>query len=455
MNPRFPNARHPLSRRLRLQAAALVLIAVAALAPGRALAVEVERVVSPGGIAAWLVQDHSNPIITLRFAFRGGAALDPAGKEGLANLVSGLLDEGAGKLDSKAFQRVLEDKAIRLGFDASKDSFGGRLEALTRNRDEAFGLLKIALTQPRFDAEPVSRIRAQILVGIKQDAEDPHGLANRTLMKSLFPDHPYGRPTDGTEKSVAAITVDDMKGFVARRLARNNLVIGVVGDITPEMLGHLLDETFGALPPKAEAWALPVVAPALAGKTIVVDKNVPQSAIVFADRGLLRDDPDFYAAYVLNHIFGSGGFTSRLYTEIREKRGLAYSVGTGLYPFDYAAITIGSAGTANARVGETLKVIGDEWRQMAENGVGDKELADAKTYLTGAFPLRFSSSGRIARMLVGMQLDHLGIDYLDKRNKLIEAVTKADIARLAKKLFDTKRLTVVVVGQPKGVEATN
>jgi zinc protease len=436
-------------------AAIVAVVAVVALRPVPAFAVQVERVESPGGIVAWLVRDTANPIINIRFAFRGGAALDPAGKEGVATLVAGLLDEGAGKHDSKTYHQVLDDKAIRLGFDASKDSFGGHLQTLTRNRDKAFELLKLSLTKPRFDAEPVSRVRAQILIGIKQETEDPHGVANRTLMTTLFPNHPYGRSSDGTEKSVEGITTDDMRDFVARRLARDNLVIGAVGDITPEMLGKLLDDTFGALPAKAAPWAIPAVEPAFNGKTIVVDRNVPQSAIMFADAGLKREDPDFYAAYVLNHILGSGGFTSRLYSEVREKRGLAYSVGTGLYPYDSAALTVGSAGTANARVGETLKVIADEWKRMAEHGVSEKELKDAKTYLTGAFPLRFSSSGRIARMLVGMQLDNLGIDYLDKRNKLIEAVTKADLDRLAKKLLDPNRLTTVVVGQPKGVKTTN
>jgi len=401
------------------------------------------------------VRDNRNPIISMRFAFRGGAALDPAGKEGLANLVASTLDEGAGEFTSKAFQQELEDKAIRLGFDAGKDTFSGHLETLTQNCDFAFRLLKLALTEPRFDEEPVERIRTQIMVGLKQDAERPHTVASRTLMTTLFPDHVYGRPTDGTEKSVAAITADDLKGFVARRLGRDNLVIGVVGDISPEQLGKLVDETFGALPAKAAPWKIPAVDPKFAGRTIVVDKNVPQSAIIFADAGLKRADPDFYAAYVMNRIFGGGGFTARLYAEIREKRGLAYSVGTGLYPFDASAMLLGSAGTANARVGETLKVLEDEWRRMAENGVAEKELDDAKTYLTGAFPLRFSSSGRIARMLVGMQLDHLGIDYLDKRNSLINAVSKADIDRVAKKLLDVNRLTIVVVGRPKGVETTN
>jgi zinc protease len=431
----------------------LALIITVLIAPP-SKAVEVERVISPGGIEAWLVRDHRNPIINLRFAFRGGAALDPNGREGLANLVSSLLDEGAGSLDSKSFQQTLEDKAIRLGFDAGKDTFGGLLQTLTRNRDEAFQLLNSALTAPRFDAEPVDRIRTQILIGLKQSKEDPHAIASRTLFKTLFSSHPYGRPTDGTEASVKAITIDDMRAFVQRRLAKSNLIVGAVGDITPEYLGKLLDETFGALPAQAAPWALPKIKADTTGKIIVVEKDVPQSAIIFADQGLKRKDPDYYAAYVMNRILGGGGFTSRLYAEVREKRGLAYSVYSSLYPFDASAIMLGGAGTANARVGETLEVIADEWRRMAAEGVDDKELSDAKTYLTGAFPLRFSSSGRIARMLVGMRIADLGIDYLQKRNRLIESVNRADITRTAKKLLDANRLTTVVVGKPKGVTST-
>ena len=438
---------------MRQVLAVLMIVCLLALTPS-AHAVNVEKVVSPGGISAWLVRDHHNPIINMRFAFRGGSALDPVGKGGLANLVSALLDEGAGNLDSTTFRQTLEDKAIRLRFDTGKDTFSGQLQTLTRNRDEAFRLFKLAITKPRFDVESVARIRAQILVEIKQEKEDLNAVAGRALFEGLFPSHPYGRPSDGTEETVKAISVDDMKAFVRQRLGRDNLIIGAVGDVTSDVLGKLLDETFGSLPAKAMPWKLARTEPLFTGKTTVIDKNIPQSTIVFADAGFKRGHPDFYAAFVMNHILGSGSFTSRLYAEVREKRGLAYSVHSGLYPFEASSLTLGGAGTANARVSETLKVIADQWRLMAEKGVGDKELVDAKRYLTGAFPLRFSSSGRIARMLVGMQVSNLGIDYLQKRNSYIEAVTRQDIHKVAKKLLDAKRMTTIVVGQPKGVEST-
>lgn len=431
---------------------ALVLLVVAA-APAFAAA-KIVRVVSASGIEAWLIEDHTNPIISVRFAFRGGSALDPAGKEGLANLVAALLDEGAGELDSKAFSAALEDLSIGLDFQDGVDTFGGNLKTLVENKDTAFRLLRLALTEPRFDAEPVARVKSQILVGIRQSAEDPGKLASRTLLKTVFAGHAYGRPAEGTEDSVNAITVAELKSFVAERLARDNLFIGVIGDITPAALAEEIEAVFGKLPAKAQPWQLAAVEPVGAGRTIVIEKAVPQSTIVFAEKGVMRADPDFYAAFVMNHILGSGGFTSRLYDAIREQRGLAYEVHSGLQPFDFAALIAGGAGTANARVADTLQLLRQEWAKMAEKGVAQQELDDAKTFITGSYPLRFLSSDRIAAMLVGLQVENLGIDYPERRNGLIEKVTLDDVNRVARKLLDPKRLTVVVVGKPEGVTSS-
>ena len=420
-----------------------------------AQAITAQQVTSPGGIKAWFVADHTNPILTVKFTFRGGAALDPVGKEGLSNLVSGLLDEGAGDLKSTAFQQTLEDLAIGLSFSSGRDEFGGRMKTLVRNQDMAFKLLRLSLSNPRFDTEPVERIRSQILVGLKQNLEDPHSIASQALFKTLYPTHAYGRPTNGTIGSVEGLKAIDLRAFVQQRLAKDNLIIGVVGDISAEELGKRLDTTFGLLPAKAAPWKIEKIDPISKGQTIVINRDIPQSSILVAEKGLMREDPDFYAAYVLNHMFGGGSFTSRLYTEIREKRGLVYSVSTGLYPFDNSALILGSAGTANKRAHETLSVIKTEWDKMAARGVSKKELNDAKTYLTGSFPLRFSSSGRIASMLVGMQSAQLPLDYLQTRNSLIEAVTKDDIKRVAKKLLKSENLVIIVVGRPDGIKSTN
>ncbi len=419
-----------------------------------AVAVEVERVTSPGGIEAWLVQDHSNPIISLELAFRGGAALDPVDKQGLANLVASTIDEGSGDLDSQAFQGELDDLSVRLSFSAGRDSFGGSLRTLTETRDRAFELLKLALTDPRFDEEPVERIRSQLLARLSRESQDPNTIVGRTLRQLFFPDHAYGRPTRGTEKTLAAVTVEDLRAFVASRFGRDQLYLSVVGDVTPEELAILLDKTFLDLPAKAAAIEVPDVEPQGDGDLVVIEKAIPQSIVAFGHSGIKRADPDFYAAYVVNYVLGGGGFSSRLYREVREKRGLAYSVYSYLGPMDHSALVVGGVATQNPRVAESLDLIRAEWRRMAQEGPTAEELAHAKTYLTGSYPLRLSSTANIASMLVGIQMEDLGIDYIDRRNGFIEAVTLEDAARVAQKLYQADALTVVVVGQPAGVEPT-
>ncbi|MBT5414526.1 MAG: insulinase family protein [Rhodospirillaceae bacterium] len=427
-------------------AAALVLTLLLAAGPVRAA--EVREVVSPGGIAAWLVEDHSIPLIAVDFTFRGGAALDPEGREGLAEFVSVTLDEGAGEYDSQTFQRTLEDNAIQLGFDAGQDNFSGRLKTLTKNRELAFDLLRLALTAPRFDPDPVGRMRAALLASLGRSLEDPDRIASRAWWSAVFPDHPYGRPVGGTIESLKAISADNLHAFVARRIARDNLVVAVVGDITPEALGPLLDSTFGALPAEASPWDVPLAEPANPGELTLVERDIPQSVVVFGDRGLARDDPDYYAAYVMNHILGGGSFNSRLYEEVREKRGLAYGIYTFLYPLEDAALIMGSVATQNARLAETVAVLREQWDRLAEEGVSEEELAAAKAFLTGSFPLRFGSTDGVAGIVAAMQVQDLGIDYLDRRNALIEAVTVEDVRRVASRMLNSDTLTVTVVGAP-------
>lgn len=432
-----------------------LFVAALFLAAAPARAVEIQRVVSPGGIEAWLVEDHSNPILALELGFRdGGSVIDPAGKEGLANMVSGLIDEGSGPFDSRTFRREMENRSISISFDASLDRFFGSLSTLTKHRDKAFELLRLALTEPRFDEEPVARIRSQIQAGLARQSENPDAIAMLTMRALLLPEHPYHRPLRGTPDSVGAITRDDLLAYTKRVFSRDRLVIGVTGDITPDQLAVALDATFGALPETGEDIAVADVAPAAAGDLVVVDKDIPQSTALFGHAGIARDDPDYYTAQVVNYVLGGGSFASRLYAEVREKRGLAYSVYSSLQPLDHTTFIFGGVATQNARIGESLDLIRAEWKRMSDSGPTEEELRDAKTYLTGSFPLRLSSSGRIAGMLMAIQLHDLGIDYLDKRNSFIEAVTLEDARRVAGRIYDPAAFTVVVVGRPEGLEPT-
>ncbi len=418
-----------------------------------ALALDIREVTSTSGVKAWLVEDHTNPILTLSFSFAGGQSSDPVGKEGRARLVSGLLDEGAGERDSAAFQQALSDDSISLRFSARIDRFSGGLTTLTETRDTAVELLRLALTAPRFDPEPVERIRAQVMASLRNDLQRPRTIASRAWWGASFIDHPYGRSGDGTSDSVSSVTADDLREFVNTTFVRQGLVVSAVGDIDAATLSALLDRVFGALPTFGGSTPAPNVTPKAAGQTFVVQDNVPQSVVVFGHAGIARDDADWYAASLLNEIM-AGGFGSRLTEEIREKRGLVYGVYAYLLPLDHAPLIMGGLATQNARVAESVELVRQEWKRMAEGGPTTQELADARTYLLGSFPLRLVDSDGTASVLMGLQEGGLPIDYLARRDGLYESVTLDDMKRVARRLYRPDQLTVVVVGKPEGVTAT-
>ncbi len=415
--------------------------------------IDIKEVTSPGGINAWVVEEPSIPFVALEIRFRGSAALDLPGKRGATNLMTALLEEGAGDMDAQTFQRAREDLAARYSFRAFDDTLSISAEFLTENQDEALALLRAALTDPRFDQEALDRVRAQVLSGIASDAKDPNSIAGAVFDAAAFGEHPYGTSPDGTLESVTALTQDDM--FTAHRnaLTRDRLYVSVVGDITVAEVGPMLDDLLGELP--AEGPPLPEdIAFGLEGGVTIVDYETPQSVALFGHAGLKRDDPDFFAAYILNHVLGAGGFESRLMTEVREKRGLTYGIRTFLVPKFHAEMMLGSVASSNATVAEAIAVTRDEWARMATEGMTAEELDLAKTYLTGEYPLRFDGNDEIAGIMVGMQMIGLPPDYVVNRNDFIEDVTLEDVNRVAAELLQPDDLHFVVVGQPEGLEAT-
>jgi zinc protease len=441
-----------MTRHFRGLAAAL-LIAASSAFPVRA-AIDIQVVTSPGGITAWLYEEHSIPILDIEAAFTGGAAIDPEGSEGAVNLMTALLEEGAGDLDATGFAEATEELAASFGFDAGQDRVSVSARMLTENRDETLALLRAALVEPRFDPEPFERVKAQVLSRLRADETDPDALASRAFYAQAFPDHPYARPDAGTVASVAALDVAAIRAAHRAALVRDRLTVAVVGDITAEELGPLLDDLFGDLPTGGPE--LPPVADARSPGTLqVIDLDIPQSVVMFGHEGIPRDDPDFIPAFVMDHILGGGGFGSRLTEEVREKRGLTYGIYTWLAPGDYGWLYLGRFSSANARAAEAMEIVRDEWARMAREGVTEEELETAKRYLTGAYALRFDGNARIVSQLLGLQTAGLGVDYVNERNDLIEAVTTEDIARVADRLLKPDALTWVVVGRPEGVEATN
>jgi zinc protease len=427
----------------------LGLILVLTLSAAPALATTVERVVSAGGIEAWLVHEPAVPLVAVEFAFGGGSVQDPPGKAGTAFLMASLLDEGAGDFDSKTFQDRLDRKAIELSFRADRDHIRGSLRTLVENSDEAFEDLRLALTVPRFDAADVELNRAQIMSMLRRETTSPTDIASRRWWATAFADHPYGRPVNGTLESIPQITVEDLRAYRQRVLARSNLKIAVVGDIDAATVKVMLDHVFGALPAQPGLTPIAAVTPAGLGTRVFVDLDVPQTVINFGGVGLARKDPDFMAGYIVNDILG-GSSSSRLYQEVREKRGLAYSVSDSLVWLDHTAVLYGATATRGDRADETLTLIDSEIHRLAESGPTAAELAKARASLKSAFALSLDTSSKVASMLVQLQLDNLGIDYFTRRAAMLDAVTLDDARRAAKRLLDGG-LLVTVVGRHTGL----
>jgi zinc protease len=409
--------------------------------------VKIQEVKSDKGITAWLVEDYTVPIITINFAFMGGATQDPAGKEGLATLMSGLFDEGAGDLDSDAFQSRLDDAGAEMRFSAGQDAMSGSMRMLADQRREAFDLLALSVNKPRFDDEPVARIRSQLISGLAARSRDPDQVAQVRWSEAIFRDHPYARQDDGTEQSLPTITADDLRTAHRNLFARSNLKVSVVGAIDAETLKGELDRLFGDLPQDPTLKPVAKVEPKL-GQEIEVNYDLPQTSIRIAYPGIERNDPQSIAAYLMNYILGGGDFSSRLYSEVREKRGLAYDISSTLVNHQYTeALVIGTA-TRSDRAGETLGLIRDVTKRLAEEGPTERELADAKKYVLGAYAINnLDSSGAIAGTLLQMQIFDMGIDYMQRRVKMIDDVTLDDVKAVARRLL-TAEPAVMIVGPP-------
>ncbi|HWK00687.1 MAG TPA: pitrilysin family protein [Xanthobacteraceae bacterium] len=438
---------------IRTIAGILMSLALATPATSALSKTPIERVVTPKGIEIWLVRTMEFPMLSLQFSFLGGAAQDPAGKPGVASLAASLLDEGAGEYDARAFREQLEGNAIEISFNANRDSVRGSLKTLTDNQDKAFELLRLALTAPRFDASEIERVRSAILANLRRASTNPGEIAKNTWYARAFPNHPYGRPTAGTLDSVPNITVEDLRGYIAKNLARSNLKVAAVGAIDAATLAKLVDRAFDGLPEKADLMPVADIVPQSLGEREVIPLHVPQTVVLYGGVGLMRNDPDFIPAYVLNHILGGGSFDSRLFEEVRVKRGLSYSVSSTLAALKHAGLFIGSVQTKNDRAFESVDVINSEIERLAKDGPSAEELEKAKKYLIGSYPLRFDTSAKIATNLLDMQFEGLGLDYIERRNAMVAAVTAADVRRAANRFLAGAEMLTVMVGEPVAAPA--
>lgn len=433
--------------------ALLLLPVTAQAAPKRFL--DIQKVTSPGGIEAWLVEDHAAPVISLQFAFAGaGSVTDPAGKMGLVQLASNTMDEGGGDIGSPMFQKVLSDLSIDLGYSVGRDDYSGSLRTLTRTKDKAFEMLRLSVTTPRFDAEPLARMKEANLARIRDSLSDPDWMAARIMNDLAYAGHAYATNSGGTLTTVPAITVDDLRAYVKNNLTRDRLRIAVAGDINKADLAKALDNIFGALPAKAVPTRIDDLKLQNPGTLAFYKQDIPQTIVMIAGPGINRRDPDWHAAQVMNFIYGGGGFGSRLTEEVREKRGLTYGIYSGFGMLDHISILSVGTSTRNEKTAEVLDLIKKETTRMRSTDVTVDELKNAKSYLVGSMPLSLTSTGQIAGMLLSLQLDDLPDTYLDTVGDKINAVTAADIRRVAERLLTADKTVTVLVGNPSGVTPT-
>lgn len=414
-----------------------------------ASALNIENVTSKKGIHGWLVEDRTVPVVAIQFSIGGGTTQDPEGKEGLANLMTGLFDEGAGDFDSQSFQGRLDDLGAEMAFSVNRDRMRGSMKVLADNRKEAFNLLALAVQKPRFDDDAIDRIREQLVAELKASEKDPKTIAQNRLLTLIYGKHPYARRGEGTPETLTSINHDDLVKAHHNMFARDNIHIGIVGPVSPDDAATIIDQIFGDLPEKAELQKVEEAKLNLGGMANV-NYDLPQTSLMLVYPGIKRNDPDFFAAYLMNYVLGGPGLTSRLFSEVREKRGLAYTVGSSLMLYDHSASLAISTGTRSSEAQKTLATIRNEVKRMADEGVSEQELEDAKSYVIGSYAVQnMGSSSEIAATLVGLQDEKLPIDYIDQRRALIEAVTRDQVKAIAEKLLRPEP-ALLVIGPSKG-----
>lgn len=408
------------------------------------------QVVRAGPVEAWLVRDDSVPVVSLAWSWGGGASLEPADQSGATALAAALLTEGAGDLRAAAFADALRDNGIGLGFSAGRDNFEGGFRALTDALPEAVRLARLAMTAPRLDADAVARVRARAVAAARTQLETPRGVAGRAFWAAAYPNHPAGRPASGTAETLAALPVEAIRAAIGRQVRREGILVAASGAIGPDELARLLETLFAGLPPGAPPAPPPLPAFADFGRK-VIDVASPQSQMVFGQAGMPVQDPDWEAAQVVLRVLAGGGFSSRLMESVRVQRGLTYGIGAGLDTLFGQGIIVGSVATENPRVGETLAVTREEWTRMANDGPTQEEVEEAIAFFSGSLPLQFTNTRQIAGILLALRRNNRPLDWLDKRDERLAALTRAKLAEVAKTLLKPDALSVAIAGQPQGL----
>jgi len=406
-----------------------------------------EREILPNGIILLHSEKKALPIVTVVFAIKAGSVVEPPEKAGLANLTADLLNEGTSRRTSKNISDEIEFVGGSLSTSGGSDYMTVSLSILKKDLELGFDLLSDIILNPSFSQEEINRRKKVIKSSIIQQNEEPGIVASRAFSKAVFGEHPYGRPAEGTLETLDNITRQDIVDFHSSYYAPNNTFMAVVGDITGNELKPLIDKYFKIWQKKEIKFHdMSVPKSGSKAEVIKINKNITQANIILGHLGIKRDDPDYYAVSVMNYILGGGGFASRLMDSIRDNKGLSYDVHSYFSASKYSGSFQVGLQTKNNSANEAINEILKEMDRIRTEKVSDKELDNAKLYLTGSFPLRIDSNRKIAAFLIAVEFYDLGLDYVDDYKKFIEAVSKDDLLRVARKYLDTKNYILVIVG---------
>jgi len=432
---------------IRLLAAALIAFCIA---PALSYAADLKpiRVVTENGMTLLIQDQPSLPIVTVNVLVKAGAVLDPDAKAGLAYMVGGMLDEGTKTRSATQIAQEMEFIGAEFAAKAANDFATATLRILKKDADRGFTLLADILINPAFEEKEVTRVRSELLGELQGEKDDPGTVAGKAFDEIIFKGHPYRRPTNGDEKTVAKVTRQDLVAFHDKFYRPNRTIVAIVGDIREAEALALVRKHFGKWT-KKEVSLPPFSSPEPLQKSVLklIDKDLTQATVALGHVGIDRKNPDFYAVSVMNYILGGGGFSSRLVNRIRDEQGLAYDVDSGFEANVMPGRFSVTLQTRNAAANQAIAAAMAEIKRIRAEPVSDQELADAKAYLIGSFPLRLDTTGKLAGLLTVVELHGLGLSYFQDYLKAIAAVTKEDILRAAQKYINPGLYALVVVAK--------
>ena len=440
-----------LAGRLRAAAArflglVIVAIVIGLAAPALALP-EVQKVVSPGGIEAWLMELNDAPVITLRVSFKGGDMQNPEGKYGTGDMTGYLFNEGAGPFDTLQIHQKLARIGASFHGSSGLEYFTISFSTPSASKDEAFDLLRLAFTEPHFDTEPFERARTIYTAQIEAAQKSPGSIASKTLSQRLYGNHPIALDWASRKAGFASVNPADIAAYRRRVLARDNLTVAVSGNIDAASLAPLLDRVFGSLPAEAELQSVP--APNGSGaKCQFLPMNIPQALVKFGVVVPRLTWRQFLAWSILESIMDEGVSSGRLSRELREKRGLVYGVGVSYNRYSSFGQFYGEFAAKMDDVPNAVAITWRELRRMVEEGPTDAELATVKPMMIGRTLLGLDTGGALANLLMGMQLMDQPTTFLHDIAGEIESITRQDVWDVAKIVINPDRLAIVIAGQP-------